>query len=57
MRVLEVDGQRGLARCRAGAGETSTVETALIEPVKAGELLLVHAGTAIGRPSAAESAP
>ncbi|MFN8215509.1 MAG: HypC/HybG/HupF family hydrogenase formation chaperone [Solirubrobacterales bacterium] len=48
MEVLEVDEARGLALC-AAAGNRSTVETALVAPVAAGERLLVHAGTAIAR--------
>ena len=49
MRVVRIDRERGLALCADGAGERSTVETALVEPVVCGERLLVHAGTAIGR--------
>jgi hydrogenase maturation factor len=49
MTVLAVDRERGLALCANGAGERSSVETALVEPVEPGESLLVHAGTAIGR--------
>ncbi|MCW3025336.1 MAG: hypothetical protein JWM29_768 [Solirubrobacterales bacterium] len=49
MRVLEVDVKRGLALCCAQAGERASVEIGLVEPVTAGELLLVHAGTALGR--------
>jgi hydrogenase maturation factor len=51
MRVLEVDGTRALARCAAAAGKSSNVEIALVEPVTVGELLLVHAGTALARAS------
>jgi hydrogenase maturation factor len=51
MEVLRVDGERGLALCADGDGAHSTVETALVEPVREGESLLVHAGTAIGRDS------
>jgi len=47
MTVLRVDERRGLALCATEAGERQTVETALIEPVAAGDMLLVHAGTAI----------
>ena len=49
MRVLAVDVARGLALC-AGAGDDNaraTVEIALVEPVAAGERLLVHAGVAL----------
>lgn len=54
MRVLDVDEERVLALCAAeDDGCRQTVETALVAPVKAGEVLLVHAGTAIGRESRA----
>ena len=38
----------GMARVRV-AGELLTVATALVDPVRTGDLVLVHAGTAIGR--------
>jgi hydrogenase maturation factor len=56
MEVLRVDEERGLALCADPDGGHSTVETALVEPVRAGESLLVHAGTAIGRDSEREVA-
>ncbi len=49
MTVVRVDDERGLALCAKADGARSTVETALVEPVAAGERLLVHAGTAIAR--------
>jgi hydrogenase assembly chaperone HypC/HupF len=49
MRVVAVDADRGLALCTADDGERSSVETALVEPVEAGDRLLVHAGTALAR--------
>jgi hypothetical protein len=49
MTVVRVDAERGLALCRREDGLRATVETALVEPVIAGEHLLVHAGTAIAR--------
>jgi hydrogenase maturation factor len=52
MRVLRVDGVRGLALCEDADGVHSTVEIALVEPVDAGDGLLVHAGTAIARAEA-----
>lgn len=55
MSVLRVDADRGLALCVSCAGPRrarATVETALVEPVAPGEVLLVHAGTAIGRGAA-----
>jgi hydrogenase maturation factor len=47
MTVLRVDARRGLALCVDEGGEHHTVETALVEPVDPGHVLLVHAGTAI----------
>jgi hydrogenase maturation factor len=47
MTVLRVDDARGLALCGAADGARSSVETALVEPVRPGDRLLVHAGTAI----------
>jgi|tagenome__1003787_1003787.scaffolds.fasta_scaffold16431829_2 hydrogenase maturation factor len=44
MRVVEVHDD-GLALCDDG----STIETALVEAVERGDVLLVHAGTAIAR--------
>jgi hydrogenase assembly chaperone HypC/HupF len=49
MRVLRVDDRRGLALCEDSAGAHGSVETALVEPVAPGDLLLVHAGTALAR--------
>ena len=49
MRVERLDADRGLALCTDGAGRRSSVETALVEPVAVGDVLLVHAGTAIAR--------
>jgi hydrogenase maturation factor len=47
MTVIGVDDARGLALCSDSEGERHTVETALVDPVAAGDLVLVHAGTAI----------
>ena len=47
MRVERVDDARGLALCSAADGSKSTVETALVAPVAAGDRLLVHAGVAL----------
>jgi hydrogenase maturation factor len=49
MRVLQVDRERELALCADPAGERSSVEIALVLPVARGDVLLVHAGTAIAR--------
>jgi len=53
MTVVDVDLRRDLALCANSAGQRSSVEIALVEPVVPGEVLLVHAGTALSR--AAES--
>jgi hydrogenase maturation factor len=47
--VLEVDERRALALCSSAGGEHSAVEIALIDDVRAGDTLLVHAGTALLR--------
>ena len=53
MRVLKIDRERELALCeRRGDAERSTVEIALVLPVAEGDLLLVHAGTAIAHAGA-----
>ena len=49
LRVVAVDGERGLALCADESDRRETVETALVEPVAVGEALLVHAGTAISK--------
>jgi hydrogenase maturation factor len=47
MTVVRVDTERLLALCEDDGGARSSVEIALVEPVKPGDVLLVHAGTAI----------
>jgi hydrogenase expression/formation protein HypC len=47
MSVVAIDEQRGLALCVGEDGRRASVETALVEPVGIGDVLLVHAGTAI----------
>jgi hydrogenase maturation factor len=49
LRVIEIDERRELALCEAEDGAHSSVEIALVSPVTRGDVLLVHAGTAIGR--------
>jgi hydrogenase maturation factor len=49
MRVVRVDHARGLAACAAPDGREDDVEIALVEPVGAGDALLVHAGVALVR--------
>jgi hydrogenase maturation factor len=59
MRVVAVDEARGLALCAAEGGERSAVEVALVGAVAPGDVLLVHAGTALMRleGEAAQEAP
>jgi hydrogenase maturation factor len=47
LEVITVDEARGLALCRDEDGRRETVETALVEGVETGTVLLVHAGTAL----------
>ena len=54
MTVVAVEREPGLALCADAAGERTSVEIALVEPVRTGETLLVHAGTAIARAAGAE---
>jgi hydrogenase maturation factor len=47
MTVVRVDRRRILALCADAEGARHTVETALVEPVADGDVVLVHAGVAI----------
>ncbi len=49
MRVVRTDEARALALCEDGAGARSSVEIALVDGVAPGDVLLVHAGTALTR--------
>jgi hydrogenase maturation factor len=49
LRVVRIDRQRELALCESAAGERTTVEIALVQPVSLDDVVLVHAGTAIAR--------
>jgi hydrogenase maturation factor len=49
MTVVRIDADRGLALCADDAGTRHTIETALVEPVSAGDRILAHAGTAIAK--------
>lgn len=53
MTVVAIDPERALALCVADDGRRASVEIALVEPVAAGDVLLVHAGTAIAHGVAA----
>lgn len=52
MTVLEVDRERALALCADAAGQHLSVEIALVDPLAPGEVVLVHAGTALARQGA-----
>ena len=47
MNVVRVDAAKGLAVCVDDAGAEATVEISLVGPVREGDRVLVHAGTAI----------
>ena len=47
--VVAVDADRELALCAGEEGEKETVEIGLVEAVRPGDALLVHAGTALQR--------
>jgi hydrogenase maturation factor len=47
VRVVRVDERHLLAECADEAGGLATVEIGLVEPVRPGDRLLVHAGTAL----------
>jgi hydrogenase expression/formation protein HypC len=47
LRVVKIDAERELALCENDEGERTTVEIALVQPVATGDVLLVHAGTAL----------
>ena len=49
MRVVDPDGDDGLALCQDPDGARHTVEVALVSPVRAGDSLLVHAAVALTR--------
>jgi hydrogenase maturation factor len=53
MRVLAVDDDTGLARCADAEGETEDVDIALVDPLEAGDAVLVHAGVALVEEAAA----
>jgi hydrogenase maturation factor len=47
MTVVRTDEQRGLALCVDAEGARHTVESALVEQLATGRVVLVHAGVAI----------
>jgi hydrogenase maturation factor len=57
MTVLAIDEERALALCGTERGHRLSVEIAPLLPVAVGEVLLVHAGTALARAKDGEGAP
>jgi len=49
MRVLSLDGDGAIARCEGESGVESEVLVGLIEHLQVGEVVVVHAGTALAR--------
>ena len=49
LRVVKIDEDRELALCENESGERTTVEIAFVQPLSLDDVVLVHAGTAIGR--------
>jgi hydrogenase maturation factor len=49
MCVVSVNADTALAVCRDPAGEPEEVDVGLVEPVEAGDAVLVHAGVALVR--------
>lgn len=49
MRVLWLDAEGTIARCEGASGVESEVLVGLIEELEIGEMILVHAGTALTR--------
>jgi hydrogenase maturation factor len=49
MRVVEMDEPGALAVCLDEGGRRHTVDTGILGAAAPGEMLLVHAGTALGR--------
>jgi hydrogenase maturation factor len=47
MLVVRVDEARAVALCEDETGSRSSVEIGLVDPVRDGDRLLVHAGTAL----------
>jgi hydrogenase maturation factor len=45
--ILRMEQESGLALCSDDFGDTESVEIELVQPVREGDRVLVHAGTAI----------
>ena len=57
MRVLAVDASRALADCAGPGDGREIVDTGLVDAVRAGDSLLVHAGAALQRRAHADEGP
>jgi len=57
LRVLRMSDEPGLAICAGDDGEPVEVMTGIVGTVMAGDMLLVHAGTALMRLTHTEGAP
>jgi len=55
MRVLDVDDARALAHCVDTEGRRETVDTGVVDSVRSGDSLLVHAGSALRRRAPGEA--
>jgi hydrogenase expression/formation protein HypC len=53
LKVVSVDDASGLAVCADEHGASTQVDVLLVAPVAPGDMVLVHAGAAIGRGAAA----
>jgi hydrogenase maturation factor len=53
LKVVSVDDASGLAVCADEYGASTQVDVLLVAPVAPGDMVLVHAGAAIGRGAAA----
>jgi len=47
MRVVTAEAERELALCETADGARQAVDTGIVGPVRAGDAVLVHAGTAL----------
>jgi hydrogenase maturation factor len=56
MRVLELNGVLGLAVCVDAEGRSETVDVGIVGAVAPGDVLLVHAGTALHKEPATSGA-
>jgi hydrogenase expression/formation protein HypC len=53
LRVMALEGDDAV--CEDAAGNRTVIATELVQPVEIGEILLMHGGVAIGRPTGLEA--